>query len=802
MQGQDAYRYIFASHPHPMWILDRQTLIFLEVNQAAIEKYGFSRPEFLQMTIEDICPPDELPRLLENLAQPHLESAWSQGWHNRLKDGSLIDVSIASRTLQFNGHDAVLVIAEDITGRMRTEKASLVNEARYRSLFDQTHDAVFILDLNGNLILANQRAADMLGYTLAEMQTLSVNDVSAEMTKTGTLMVRLVAGEQIPPYERLFRKKNGEIFPVEISPELVWDFNGNPRHIQSVVRDITERKRAEEALRASEDRYHDLIEKSNDLICTHDLDGKLLTVNEAAARMSGYSRQELLQMNLADLLTPRTRRFFSAYLNKMRTSGHARGLMQIQMAGGETRTWEYNNTLRVEGGAAPIVRGMAHDITERKRAERALRESQTQLQGIFNTMMDAVITVDDDQKIVIFNPAAEQMFKSTAGEAIGQALDRFLPEYIRAEHREFIQAFGQSASTKRSMKTSSLALTCLRANGESFPSDVSISQIEIDGKKLYTAIVRDITERKRAEEALRESEERFSRLAQAGFEGIAIHEQGRIQDANQALADLFGYELTEIIGMNALDLAAPGSRKLIGGNIAAGFEKPYEADGLRKDGTLFACELVGKSAPYQGRMARVTAIRDISGRKQAEQRLKRNVEELNAIHQSALAMQKIHSLDELTPEIIGILEGTLNYEYGAVLLIEENTGRLLPYAVSGQKQDPKSAEADKAYIRSFDIHVGQGITGWVAQNGKSLRIDDVKKDVRYRQVREAICSEMCVPLMVGDQVIGVINIETIKPNAFTEADQRVLETVAAQIAAGIRNARLFEALRDLATSQA
>ena len=148
-----------------------------------------------------------------------------------------------------------------------------------------------------------------------------------------------------------------------------------------------------------------------------------------------------------------------------------------------------------------LVRAIRYAI-ERKQAEEALRDSQAQVTGIFNSAMDAILTVDEEQKIIIFNPSAEQVFGCPASQAIGQMLDRFIPEPDREAHRALIRSFGQSNSTKRSMKTPVLALTCLRADGKTFPSEISISELEVGGRKLYTAIVRDITERKQAEAQL------------------------------------------------------------------------------------------------------------------------------------------------------------------------------------------------------------------------------------------------------------------------------------------------------------
>jgi len=146
----------------------------------------------------------------------------------------------------------------------------------------------------------------------------------------------------------------------------------------------------------------------------------------------------------------------------------------------------------------------------------------------------------------------------------------------------------------------------------------------------------EITERKQAEQQLRESEERFRQLSEASFEGIAIHHQGIILEGNTTLGRMFGYELQEMIGKNALQFAAPESQARIEQNIRSGNESPYEVIGMRKDGTMFPAELIGKGMMYHGKNSRVTAIRDITERKQAENALRESERKLR----QSLALQK------------------------------------------------------------------------------------------------------------------------------------------------------------------
>lgn len=173
---------------------------------------------------------------------------------------------------------------------------------------------------------------------------------------------------------------------------------------------------------------------------------------------------------------------------------------------------------------------------------------------------------------------------------------------------------------------------------------------------------------------------------------------------------------------------------------------------------------------------------------QAERRLT----ELVAVHQAGQRLRDLAAPEQVAREIIRVLESVIGYDYGAVLLIEESTDRLLPFALSEQGRGPVFLAADLKYVAGHAPRLGEGITGSVAQTGQSIRLGDVRQDARYRALRADIRSELCVPLNVGAKVIGVVNVETTRPDAYSETDQRVLETIAAQIGIAIQNAHLLE----------
>ena len=190
----------------------------------------------------------------------------------------------------------------------------------------------------------------------------------------------------------------------------------------------------------------------------------------------------------------------------------------------------------------------SEDITERKRTEEALQQSKEQLAGLVESAMDAIIAIDEEHRIVLFNAAAEEIFACPMAEAIGSSIDRFIPLRFRAAHGTHILHFSETSVTNRAMSSLG-ALFGLRAGGEEFPIEASISQVEISGKKVFTVIIRDITQRHRAELAVRESEERFRLVANTAPVLIWMSSpDGQCTYFNQPWLDFTGQPLDTQLG--------------------------------------------------------------------------------------------------------------------------------------------------------------------------------------------------------------------------------------------------------------
>jgi len=275
-------------------------------------------------------------------------------------------------------------------------------------------------------------------------------------------------------------------------------------------RRIQHRKRVEEA----QIRQADLVRLSFDAIIVWRLDGAIEGWNRGAEQLYGYSENEALGHTTHELLKTVHPAPWPEIRTILRERGSWEGELRHITRDGREVTVSARHQFIVAADGIERVLETNRDITEHKQDEEALRSSQAKLEGIVGSAMDAIVSVNEQQRIVVFNRAAEAVFRCAASEAIGSTLDRFIPQPLHETHREHIRQFGRDGATARSMRSPGV-LSAVRSNHEVFPIEATISQVQANGEKFYTVILRDITERKHAEDVLRQSETQFRTLADA-----------------------------------------------------------------------------------------------------------------------------------------------------------------------------------------------------------------------------------------------------------------------------------------------
>jgi two-component system cell cycle sensor histidine kinase/response regulator CckA len=244
------FRLLFASNPHPMWVYDLDTLRFLEVNAAAIATYGYTREEFLGMSIADIRPPEDVPLLARNISRPRADLEHSGEWRHRLKDGRVIVAEITSLRLEFEGRPAALVVAQDVTERKRAERALRLSEERFAKAFHASPDSITIATLSeGRFIEVNDGFERLSGFSRQEAigrSGLELGFWTSEEERARVASLLRAEG-RIRDVHLTFRHRSGRLRSALLSAEIV-ELLGEPCML-AVVRDVTDQLALEQQLR-------------------------------------------------------------------------------------------------------------------------------------------------------------------------------------------------------------------------------------------------------------------------------------------------------------------------------------------------------------------------------------------------------------------------------------------------------------------------------------------------------------------------------------------------------------------------
>jgi PAS domain S-box-containing protein len=406
-------------------------------------------------------------------------------------------------------------------------------EAHYRALVENTPDAVIEIDEDSNIVLANPATEYIFGYKLEELLGQPLTRLMPEyMRNTHRQAIKryLATGKKHVSWagvELLGLHKNGTGISLEISfGEYV---QKGKRIFAGICRDITKRKRTEQEAK----RLAAIVASSADAIIGKDLAGIITDWNKGAERIYGYAAVEAIGKPVSILAPPERENEILALMEMLKLGERIENYetVRVRKDGKRLHISLTVSALHDEAGKIVGFSAIGRDITAQKRAQEDLRYSEQRLQGIISSAMDAIITVDSSQRIVLFNKAAEQIFRCMAADALGQQIDRFIPERLRIAHQHHIEAFANTGVTARSMYSPG-TLFAIRADGEQFPIEATISQVEIEGEKLFSVILRDISARMQVEAELRQAQR---------IEAIGQLAGGVAHEFNNFLGVILGY---------------------------------------------------------------------------------------------------------------------------------------------------------------------------------------------------------------------------------------------------------------------
>ncbi|MFO0953153.1 MAG: PAS domain S-box protein [Isosphaeraceae bacterium] len=419
---------------------------------------------------------------------------------------------------------------KDLTERRRIEGALRESEERFRRLYDEAPVGYHEVDAEGRIVNINRTECEILGYSREELIGRSVFDLIApeyrDEARRG-FPEKLSGRRPLSPFERTIEARDGRRLTILIEERYKRDPEGNVVGLLSAMRDVTDQKRAEAALLASEKRNRALFEGLQEAVFVHDLEGRILAANPAASTLLGYTREEFLTMRTSDIDAEDFARGFEERLKVQLSAGHLSCEGRHRTRDGRVIPVEVNtSTIQLDG--RPAVLAVLRDISERLALEetrRAFAEAQARnaaeiaAKNIELTLsearyrqftegcLDGVVVIDRAGVVTLFNPAAERMFGHASAEVLGRPVSLLMPSLLQDS------GDGEGPRPPRALIGKTAELKARRNGGEEFPVEVSLNAVEVQGEVQYIGSFRDQTERQRMRAMLARSE----RLASIGL---------------------------------------------------------------------------------------------------------------------------------------------------------------------------------------------------------------------------------------------------------------------------------------------
>ena len=511
------YRRLFETARDGILILDAETGMVVDVNPFLIEMLGYSHEQFMGKTVW------ELGFLKDVVANRDMFAELQRREYIRYEDlpletsdGRRIAVEFISNVYLINHKKVIQCNICDITERKRVEEELQRSEQSFKSISENAHDGIIVALRNGARIYANRRASEITGYSINEILKTGMEGLAHpdEILKLSERRKKILAGENVPnQYDTVIIHKDGNAVPIEItSARTLW--YGQVADI-FVFRDITERKRAEEALKKSEEYFKEITENASDIIIITDKNGDIKYCSRSVERFTGYKPEELVGRSAFTFINPDdVKRSVSAFGKAVLTKDAVSNAFRIVHKDGSERYFDGLGKNLLDNPAVAGFIMNIRDLTERKQAEKALQESKEKYRTLFETMAQGVVYQTADRKIASANPAAERILGLALDQMQGQPSVNQRWKVIHEDGSDFPrETYPSAVALKSGREVLNVVIGILNPENNSLRwiNVNAIPQFKPGENKPYQVYTtfEDITERKRAEEALRESEERF-----------------------------------------------------------------------------------------------------------------------------------------------------------------------------------------------------------------------------------------------------------------------------------------------------
>ncbi len=608
-------------------------------------------------------------------------------------DGSAFDMEVTVSSYQENGEDNTLVILRDITERKRAEKENAERGAMLQQIMDTASVAIGLVDKTGRIIHANRRMAEMFRRTLEELVGCEyVKLIHPSERATGRKNMLALLASEIPSVdlERLYWRKDGTEFWGHLACRRFYDVHGSELGLIGVITDITKRKQAEEALRTSELRYRAIVDSQAEFVVRYQPGGVLTFVNDTLCKYTNMKREDLLGRSYYPFLHPDDREAFTGKIEALdRNTPVMVAEARVVLPDGREawHQWTHHAIFSDQGDLVEY-QCTGRDVTELKNAEARIKESEKKYRTLFESSSDGIFILDLDGNFIDANAIAYQRLGYTKEELLSLHISKLdspkfadrLPERFK-QLREWGAAMFESGHRRK--------------DGSVMPVEVNSRLLDFDGRSVYVSVVRDITERKRAEEEISERGAMLQQILDTSSVAIfLVDKTGRITQANRRMAEMFGYALEDLPGKEYVELVHPAEREtgrqkmlaLLASEIpSVDLERHY----WRMDGTEFWGHLAGRRFydVHGTELGLIGVISDNTERKRAEEALRLSEVRFRAIIENAsvgilVADVETRMFRYANPEICRLL-GYSEQDFHSLTAMDLAVPEELPASIEG-----------------------------------------------------------------------------------------------------------------------
>jgi PAS domain S-box-containing protein len=679
-QFSEEYRTFFWNNPLPMWVYDIETLKFLAVNEAAIHNYGYTRDEFLSMTIKDIRPFEDVPLLLENLKKIPEKLERSGDWRHKKKDGTIIDVEVTSHETLFEGKKTRLVLAVDITVSKRANKALELAEERFRTLVEQSLTGIYIIQ-EGQFTYVNPRFAEIFGYKQSEIiNSKTVLELVApyHRKKVSDNIQKRLSGEiQSIRYSFKGLKKDGVIIDLQVHGAIS-ELNSKPAIIGTLV-DITARRKIERDLKHRLELEKIIAQISNNFV-NLDHDEVESSINDSL-RLIG----EFLRVDIGYVLLYNSNQ--KVFRNKYMWPPHANtpDTAKFDSITAELFPWGVEKIINFENVCIPRL----SDLPIEAELEKILLSSlgvksliavplvyKNNLEGFFGfdskkleinwadediwlikivgeIFINAIMRGITEERLITLSSAIEQAAGGVIITDKNGVIEYVNPSFEKLYGYAAEEIVGKNPNILKSGKDRNDFYTRLwttlsqgdvyagefinkNKNGKLYYWEGSITPIKNKRGTIthYVSVGCDVTKKREAEEALKQSEKKYRMLHDSMTDAfVRVDMSGKLTEFNIAYKNMLGYSEEELHKLTYVDLTPEKwhsfEAKIVKEQIMKrGYSDVYEKEYVKKDGEIFPVDLrTFLISDEDGQPSAMWAIvRDITERKQTEDALRESEE--------------------------------------------------------------------------------------------------------------------------------------------------------------------------------